>query len=252
MIKISGVIITHNVANKIENTLKSLDFCDEIVVCDSYSTDDTIEVCNKYNCRIIKKEFTGFGPYKRFAVEQAKNNWILSIDSDEIISQKLKEEIVNLFKSDRINANGFYIPRSLVFLGKRLRFSGESRKNQLRLFNKNYGNFSDDIVHEKVIISGKTSVLKNVMLHYTYEDINDYFEKFNKYTKDAAYLLFKNKKKANIFKIIMRFPLTFIKIYLLKLGILDGYQGFLWALFSSLYPVVKYAKLKELLDKEEI
>ena len=246
MIKISAVIITFNEAHSIERTLKSLDFCDEIVVADSGSTDATIAVCEKYKCRVFTRPFDGYGPYKQFAVSKASNDWVLSVDTDEVVSGALKREIASLFSAGDPPAQGYYIPRTLVFLGRLLRFGGEYRKKHLRLFNRNAGAFTDEKVHEKVCVSGKTASLKNQILHYSYDSIRDYFEKFNKYTTAAAQSLFEKRKKVSAFSVIARFPLTFIKIYIIKGCFLDGYAGIVWSLFSSLYPVVKFAKLREL------
>jgi glycosyltransferase involved in cell wall biosynthesis len=246
MIKISAVIITFNEEHSIERALRSLDFCDEIVVADSGSTDATVVVCEKYKCRVFTRPFDGYGPYKQFAVSKASNDWVLSIDTDEVVSGELKREIVSLFSAGAPPALGYYIPRTLVFLGRLLRFGGEYRKKHLRLFNRNAGAFTDEKVHEKVCVSGKTDSLKNQILHYSYDSICDYFEKFNRYTTAAAQSLFERKKKASALNVMARFPLTFIKIYFIKGCFLDGYAGFIWALFSSMYPVVKYAKLHEL------
>jgi glycosyltransferase involved in cell wall biosynthesis len=254
MTKISAVIITNNEVDCIERALRSLDFCDEIVVADSGSTDATVAVCGKYNCRMFTKAFDGFGPYKQFAVSMARNDWVLSLDADESVSGELKREIVSLFSAEAPDVAGFYIPRSLVFLGRQLRFGGEYRKKQLRLFNRNAGAFNTEKVHEKVCVSGKTASLKNQILHYSYDSIRDYFEKFNTYTTVAAQSLFEKKKKISAFNVIARFPLAFIKIYFIKGCFLDGYAGAVWSLFSSLYPVVKFAKLCELaaLEKGEM
>jgi glycosyltransferase involved in cell wall biosynthesis len=251
MIKISAVIITNNEGNCIERALRSLDFCDEIVVADSGSTDATIAICEQYHCRMFTKAFDGFGPYKQFAVSQAANDWVLSLDADEVVSDELKREIVSLFSAGQPPVQGYYIPRSLVFFGRLLRFGGEYGKKHLRLFNKNAGAFTAEKVHEKVCVSGKTASLKNQILHYSYDSIRDYFEKFNKYTTAAAQSLFEKKKKVSAFTVIARFPLTFIKIYVIKGCFLDGYAGMVWSLFSSLYPVVKFAKLRELYDIEK-
>lgn len=245
MTKISAIIITFNEAHSIEQTLRSLDFCDEIVVADSGSTDTTVEVCKKHKCKVFTRPFDGYGPYKQFAVSKASNDWVLSIDTDEVVSGELKREIVSLFSAEKPSVQGYYIPRSLVFLGRLLRFGGEYRKKHLRLFNRNAGAFTNEKVHEKVCVSGKTASLKNQILHYSYDSIRDYFEKFNRYTTAAAQSLFEKKRKISAFSTIMRFPLTFIKIYAFKGCFLDGYAGLVWSLFSSLYPVVKFAKLRE-------
>jgi glycosyltransferase involved in cell wall biosynthesis len=246
MTKISAVIITLNEEHSIERTLRSLDFCDEIVVVDSGSTDATVAVCEKYKCRVFTRPFNGYGAQKQYAVSQAMNDWVFSIDADELVSDGLKREIVSVFSSGDPLLKGYYVPISLIFLGKRMRFSGVSRKLQLRLFNRQESGFTKDIVHERVVVSGKTAVFGHRLLHYSYDNLQDYFTKFGAYTTAAAQSMFEKKRKAASFMAVVSFPLTFLRIYLFRLGFLDGYQGFMWALFSSMYPVVKFTKLREL------
>jgi glycosyltransferase involved in cell wall biosynthesis len=246
MTKISAVIITFNEELSIERTLRSLDFCDEIVVVDSGSTDATVSICQKNNCRLFTRLFDGHGTQKRFAVSKAANEWVLAIDADEVVTEALKREIVSVFSGDLQDVCGYHVPISLVFLGKLLRFGGEYKKPHLRLFNRTAGTFTPDKVHEQVRVSGPGASLKNQILHYSYDSIRDYFEKFNAYTTSAAQTLFEKKKKVTVFTVIARFPLTFLKIYVIKGCFLDGFAGFVWSLLSSLYPLVKYAKLYEM------
>ena len=249
MSKISCVIITYNEEENIRRCLEALRWCDEIVIADSGSTDETIKICNEFGCKIFNKEFNGFGEFKQFAVSKAANNWVLSIDSDEVVTEELKNEIISELGNDNIEPAGFYIPRSLFFLGKRFKFGKESKEYYLRLFNKNFGSFTQDRVHEKVLVEGKTSHLKSPMLHYSYNSLHQYFEKFNKYTTQAAEQLFEKGKKRSLILTIISFPVYFFKNYFLNRNFLNGWQGFLWALFSSWYPVVKYAKLWALWNK---
>ncbi|RKY95140.1 MAG: glycosyltransferase family 2 protein, partial [Ignavibacteriae bacterium] len=241
--KISCVIITFNEEENIRRTLNSVKWCDEIVVVDSGSTDKTIELCEEFNCRIYNKEFNGYGDQKRYAVSLAANDWILSIDADEVVSDELCEEIKNIFNDDEIKFCGFFLPRALIFLGKHFKYGRESKEYYLRLFNKNYGNFSSDKVHEKVELNGDTQKLNGMLHHYSYTNIEQYFNKFNSYTTNAAQVLFDEENKGrSVAAIVLGFPVYFIKNYLIHRNILNGMQGFLWALFSSLYPVIKYFK----------
>jgi len=251
MTKISAVIITFNEGASIERTLRSLDFCDEIVAVDSGSSDDTVSICEKKGCKTHFRKFDGYGPQKRFAVELAVNDWVLAVDADEVVTPELRKELLALFSGGNPEVQGFYLPISLVFLGRVIRFGGEFKKPHLRLFNKKFGNFNANAVHEGVKLSGATAVCKNHIVHYSYRSIHHYFEKFNAYTTVTAKSLHAKNRKGAAIHSILRLPVTFIKIYVLKGCFLDGYPGFVWSLFSSMYPAVKFIKLYELLQRDK-
>ena len=243
--KITITLITLNSEKTLKTVLEAVSWADEIVLVDSGSTDGTLEIARHFKAKIIYRAFDGYGSQKNFATEQASNDWILSLDDDEILTPELQQEIQNLDLS-ATDYHGYKIPRSLIFLGKLLRFSGEYKRLTLRLFNRKYGNWNAEYVHESVEVNGKTATLKHQILHDSYRDLTDYFNKFNKYTSLGAKTLAERGKTASSFKIITRFPTTFLKIYLLKGSCLDGYAGFMWALLTAINPVVKYAKLKEI------
>jgi glycosyltransferase involved in cell wall biosynthesis len=243
--KISITLITLNSEKTLKPVLEAVSWADEIVLVDSGSTDKTLEIAQQFKAKIIYRAFDGYGSQKNFATEQASNDWILSLDDDEILTPELQQEIQNLDLSTT-DYHGFKIPRSLIFLGKLLRFSGEYKRLTLRLFNRKYGNWNAEYVHESVEVNGKIGNLKHQILHDSYRDLTDYFNKFNKYTSLGAKTLAERGKTASTLKIISRFPTTFLKIYLLKGSCLDGYAGFMWALLTAMNPVVKYAKLREI------
>ena len=250
-IKISCVLITFNEQENIRKTLKAVEWCDEIIVVDSGSTDSTLEICKDFNCRIFHRDFDGYGTQKRFAVLKANNDWILSLDADEVVTENLKNEIMNELVSNEGNFTGYFLPRRLFFLGRKFNHGRESKDYQLRLFNKNYGSYTDDTVHEKVVVNGDVKKLKGELLHYSYSNIHQYFQKFNIYTTKAAEKLYKQGKKKSITVTVLSFPVYFTKNYFIYGNFLNGFQGFLWALFSSLYPVVKYFKLWGLYKESE-
>lgn len=248
MTKISAVLITYNEEKNIGAALQSVAFCDEIIVVDSHSTDRTLEICQQVHARTFLNKFEGFGQQKRFAVEKASNNWILSIDADEVVSEKLKEEIIAVLSKDPNVYQGYLIPIPLIFCGKMLGFPHRIDKPKLRLFNKQFGNFNKNKVHEGVEIEGKLKQMQNPLLHYSYKTISDYFEKFNRYSSFAAENLFIQGKRPSKIQIFFRFPFELIHLYLLRGYFLDGYAGLFWSLLSAFYPVVKYLKLQELHD----
>ena len=243
--KLSITLITLNSEKTLKSVLEAVSWADEIVLVDSGSTDKTLEIARQFKAKIVYRAFDGYGSQKNFATSQASNNWILSLDDDEILTPELQQEIQNLSLSTT-DYDGFKIPRSLIFLGKLLKFSGEYKRLTLRLFNRKQGNWNTEYVHESVEVNGKIGMLKHQILHDSYRDLTDYFNKFNKYTSLGAKTLAERGKTASSLKIITRFPTTFLKIYLLKGSCLDGYAGFMWALLTAINPVVKYAKLKEI------
>lgn len=242
---LSAVIITKNEEKRIAATIKALQWCDEIVVVDSGSTDNTVDTCKQLGCHVYHHEFENYGKQKYYAVSLATNNWVLVVDADEIVTPGLAEEIKQILNAGAAPYNGYKIKISLVFLGRLLRFGGEYNMSHLRFFNKQHGQYNNDEVHEEVLVQGESPVLKNRMLHYSYESLHDYFEKFNSYTTLAAEKMRHKKPKSKLY-IFFKFPVTFLQTYFLKGLIFDGYPGFMWAMLGSFYPVVKYAKHREL------
>src|SRR5260221_13617742 len=152
-VKVSAVVITYNEAKNIRRTLSHLDWCDEIIIVDSYSTDETVAICREFNCTVYLKKFEGYGAQKQYAVSRASNDWILSIDADEVLSDSLFMEIASVMRKNP-GYTGYYLAISLVFFDKEFLYGKESWRYFLRLFNKNYGGFTDCPVHEKVRLKG--------------------------------------------------------------------------------------------------
>jgi glycosyltransferase involved in cell wall biosynthesis len=242
-IPVSVVYIVKNESARIEKSLASVVCFQEIIVVDSNSSDNTLAICEKYKAKIFQHDFVSYGKQKQFAVEQATCDWVLCLDADEVLSLDLKKEIKRLFASDP-REDGFYLKRKLVFLGKEFHFGKESKDYQLRLFNRHTGNWSDDIVHEKVIIKGTTSKLKGTLLHYSYLNLHHYFIKFNHYTTLAAKEIHFKKKDLSRGKIFSASVFSFWKTYLLGLNFLNGYQGFVWSILASFYTFTKYTKAR--------
>ncbi|MBC7426663.1 MAG: glycosyltransferase family 2 protein, partial [Bacteroidia bacterium] len=228
-------------------TLARLKWCNEIILVDDFSTDNTVEISESFGCKVFRRNFDGFGTQKQFAVEQASNNWILNIDADEVLSDELIVEVQNTLKNPQ--CDGYDIPVTHVFLGKIFKHGRESKYYHLRLFNKISGTFDAALVHEKVILSGNTGKLKGVILHYSYKDLDHYFEKFNRYTSSGAQKLFQKNKKRSLFLIIASFPFYFIKHYFIYRNFMNGTAGFTWSYLNAWYHVIKYLKLKELNNK---
>ena len=243
--KLSVTIITKNESANITRCLNSVSWADEIVVVDSGSTDDTLKICRRYKCRIIESEWLGFGKTKQLAVDQADNDWILSIDADEELTPELQKEIRELADFDFHN-RAYKIKRNSYYLGQKIRFCGWQNDAPLRLFNKNEGSFNDKAVHESVVTSQQISILKHRMEHYTYPTLESHFRKMKFYGDIAAEQLKKRGRKTSPFSAYIRGIIKFCKMYLFQLGFLDGLNGFRLCKNSAWGVWYKYRRLWEL------
>ncbi|MFQ6031542.1 MAG: glycosyltransferase family 2 protein [Candidatus Zixiibacteriota bacterium] len=244
MPKISAIVITRNEEKNIERCLSSIDWVDEVVVVDSGSTDDTKKIASEFTQKIFNSKWEGFGKAKGYAKEKATHQWILSVDADEVVTEDLKEEIQNIIKSEN-SLNGYYIPRKSNFLGKWIKHAWYP-DFVLWLFRKDMGKFDDSMVHEKVEVEGEIGYLKNVLLHYTVPDFNHYLEKLNRYSSLGAEQLFRKGKRAKLLDLTFRPLATFLKMYFVKKGFLDGPAGFVLAVSSAFQVFSKYVKLRHL------
>jgi len=246
--KLSSIVIAKNEESNIKRCIESqLGIVDDIVVLvDSRTTDKTFEIASSFsNVNTEIAEWKGFGAAKNYAISKAKNDWVLWIDADEELTSELKEELKS-FKNSQPELNSFEIARRAFFLGKWIKHSGWYPSRVVRLFNKNFAGFNEKSVHENLIVKGKSGILKNDLNHYTDPSIEHYFKKFNEYTSLAAKDLFSQNKHAAITGILIRPLFLFVKMYIFKLGFLDGLHGLILAVFSSAYVFTKYCKLWEL------
>ncbi len=250
MDKLSVVIITYNEESNIARCLDSVNnIADEIVVVDSLSTDNTKSICCRYNkVRFIEHSFSGFGAQKQFAINQAQNNWVLFIDADEQLSAELVAEIEQL-KTMGFKDGGYYVHRKTFYQGKLLNFCGMRREKHLRLFNRTQGSFTQVLVHESFETKLPCMNLKNSFVHYPYKNLEHHLQKINSYTTLWA----TNKSECGVrctkLKAIAKCCNRLFAILFIKLAILDGMAGVIWAIMGAYYTFLKYAKLAELSDK---
>ncbi|HEX9509247.1 MAG TPA: glycosyltransferase family 2 protein [Puia sp.] len=249
-VKVSAVIITYNEAKNIRRTLSHLDWCDEIIIVDSYSTDETVAICREFNCTVYLKKFEGYGAQKQYAVSKASHDWILNIDADEVLSDSLFMEIASVMRKTPRHT-GYYLAIGLVFFDKEFLYGKESWRYFLRLFNKNYGNFTDCPVHEKVRLKGPTHKFHHKMLHYSYSGIHQWEEKCSRYSTLAARNAVAKGRKMPVVLVILSLPFYFFKYYLLELNFLNGIEGFYWSVLSAYYHFIKYIKIRELYKAEK-
>jgi len=244
--KISGCIITYNEEDRIEDALKSLEgVVDEIVVVDAFSKDRTPSIVQSYGVRFFQREWDGYASQKNFAISQAKYPWILSIDADERLSEKLKEEIIKI-KEGEPDSDGFAFKRKTFYLGKWIKHSGWYPDKKIRLFRKNSAYWEGDFVHEKLVFNGKVKNLEGELLHYSYRNLSDHILRIERYSTLSAQKMDKEGEKSSYFKIFFLPLLTFFRDFILKGGFLDGIHGLIISLFSSYYVFLKFAKLYEI------
>jgi len=241
---ISATVITLNEEKNIGEALESLSWTDEIVVVDSGSTDATLEICRKFTARIFHRDWTGYVDQKNFAVEQARHDWILSLDADERPSLALRTEIRKLAR-EGFSKPGYRIPRTAYFMGRWIRHGDWYPDYQLRLFNRAQGRWQGDRVHESVKLNAEPGVLKGEIQHFTYRSFSDYLKRLETYSTLAALDYRQRGKRATPLSLIGHPVAVFIKAYLLKRGFLDGTPGLAVAVMGAVSVFFKYAKLWE-------
>lgn len=242
---LSATIITRNEENKIRRCIDSLGFCDEIIVVDSGSEDNTTNVATEAGAQVISQAWLGYGPQKQFAIEHAAHNWVLCIDADEVVSEPLRQSIEQAFTNNP-TVSGFKMPRCNHFLGRPLRHGEGYPDLSLRLFDRRKGKWSDDSVHEKVIISGTVKQLTGDIMHYSEDSLFSYIAKQNEYTSLQAQQLYERGKRNGVSKSIFSPVFRFIKFYLIRLGFLDGFPGLVHILIGCFNAFCKNVKLVEL------
>jgi glycosyltransferase involved in cell wall biosynthesis len=243
--KLSIGLITYNEEKNLARTLDSIiEIANEIVIVDSGSTDKTLEIAGKYNASIYSEKWKGYGMQKNSVIEKCAGEWILLIDADEEISKELRKKIKEII-SDKNSKKVYKANFTAVCFGKKIKHGGWSNHYRVRLFQKGAGKYNDREVHEKFITNEETGLLKEEIYHHTYEDLEDYFNKFNRYTSESANQYKRQNKKKAFIIFYLDSLFKFFKMYILKLGFLDGYEGYLLAKLSSFYVFTKYAKLKE-------
>lgn len=240
---ISTLIIAHNESKNIAEAVSSASFSDEIIVIDNGSDDDTGEIARRTGAKVIRSEKNlGYADAKKLGLKHCGSEWVLWLDSDERISKNLADEILAAIEEPK-KLVAFKIPRKSFFLRKWIRHCGWYPDYVMRLFLRKSATFSNDLVHEKLLVDGAVGKLSSPILHYTDPTIEHYIAKLNRYTTLGAQQMKSQGKHATIFDILLRPAATFIKMFIVKLGFLDGIHGFILSALSAMHTLVKYAKL---------
>lgn len=251
MNKVSGLIICHNEEKNIEECIKSILWCDEVVIVDSFSTDETLNIAGKYTVKIFQHKWNGFSEQRKYALSKAGYDWILVIDSDERCTTELQKEIKSVLKKESIPENGFEIPRKSFFLDKWIKHGGWYPNYQLRFFRKAFADVTDRLVHESYYVTGQTGKIKNDILHYTVSSISDYVNKINSYSDQSAAEK-AGKKNITYFDIFITPRIAFFHQYILKGNFLDGLGGLMVSQFHMITKILNNMKIRELQDKNDI
>ncbi|UPO97387.1 glycosyltransferase family 2 protein [Cetobacterium somerae] len=245
--KLSVAMITFNEEKILRKTLESVkDIADEIVIVDSGSKDSTEKIAREFNAKFYTELWKGYGPQRNSAIQKCQGKWILNIDADEEISEELKNKIVQILENDNSDKEVFKINRLSVCFNKKLKYGGWGTSYAIRLFKKNSGFFNNNSVHETFETQKRIFKIKEKIYHHSYLTMEDYFNRFNRYTTEGAIEYYNKNKKVSIVNIVVNPIYKFLKMYIFRFGFLDGVDGFVIASTSSLYTMIKYFKLREI------
>ncbi len=240
---LSVIIITKNEEADIRACLESVSWADEIIVVDSGSIDDTVAICKECGAQVhVVRDWPGFGPQKNRALAQATKDWVLSLDADERVTPELRREIEALLRSNPA-ADAYEIPRSSSYCGRFMRHSGWYPDYVTRLFRRGSARFSDDLVHERLAVKGKTEKLQCKLLHYAFRDPEEVLRKVDQYSTAGALRMHAQGRRATLAGAVMRGLWSFMRTYFMKLGFLDGREGFMLAVSNAEGTYYRYAKL---------
>ena len=244
LLPLSVIVIAFNEEQNLSRCLQSVPQGAELILLDSHSQDKTAEIARSFGATVHQRTFTNFAEQKNAAVALATRTWVIAIDADEELNPQLADKIVQLVEKGP-SAAAFRIPRRLVFMGRKMRF-GKTQDRPIRLFLREGSQYVGSIHEEVRITGGHVERLSGgILWHYSYRNLSDYFDRFNRYTSAIAERHGREGHRVTLGSHVLRPWFEFVNRYFLRLGFLDGYPGYTYALISSLYAYIKYAKLFE-------
>ena len=245
MTKLTAIIPTKNEQHNILEAIKSINFSDEIMIIDSFSTDETIKLAEPLADTILQREYQNSASQKNWAIPQAKNKWILLLDADERATPELKKEVISIINSNT-EYSGFWIKRQNYFMGKKIRFSGWQGDKVIRLFRRDDCRYEKKHVHAEIVSSGEIGILNNKLIHNTFISKQAYLNKIERYAKWQAKDYDKQVQIITPYHTIIKPSIRFLKHYFLQLGILDGYVGFIISSYQAKAVSLRYKYIKEM------
>jgi glycosyltransferase involved in cell wall biosynthesis len=242
MPRLSVILIARNEETRLPAALESVRFADEIVLVDAGSTDATVAIARAAGAKVeVRADWPGFGPQKNRALGLATGDWILSLDCDERVTSESRDEILAAIV--RPSADAYRLPRLSSFCGRPMRHSGWWPDHVVRLFRRGTARFSDDLVHERLLVNGEVATLKQPLLHEGYRTLDDALAKMNRYSSDGARNLRRRGQRGGVVTAALRGGWKFIHTYIVKAGFLDGREGFLVSVLNAENTFWRYAKL---------
>lgn len=250
--KVSAVVIAYNDASYLRACLETLAWVDELIVVDSYSTDETEAVGREFTDKVFQHEFKGFGRLRNDAVAHAMHDWVFSLDTDERTTPELVREVQQLLEGEP-QAVAYYVPRRNFFLGKWIRYCGwYPDYRQPQLFRRSCMRYREEVVHEGVVVDGPIGYLREHVLQYPFRNIDHYLAKMDRYSDLMAKRMEEQGRTFSAHQLVTHPVYTFFKMYVLRKGILDGMQGLILSGLYAYYTAIKYAKLWERTRKERV
>lgn len=243
--KITATIITLNEERNIARAIESLRCCSEILVVDSGSADRTMELAEKHGARVVESPWPGYAAQKNYAADQASNDWILSIDADEVVSEALDGEIWQL-KRNGATYDAYTMPRLAQYLGRWILHSGWYPDRKIRLYDRRKAKWTGKFVHENLQVNGRIGHLQSNLLHFTCDSLSEHLKTMDRYTTLAAEELVSRKTRVRLRHLMFDPAWTFTRTYFLQRGFLDGLEGLTIAYMAALYTFLKYAKARNM------
>jgi glycosyltransferase involved in cell wall biosynthesis len=237
------LITSFNEAENIERCLESVTGFGEVVLVDSFSTDTTVEIARRYPVTVYSRPYRSAADQKNWGLGVLGHDWVLILDADEVLTEGLRAEIELL---DPRRGDGYWIRRSSVYLGRKIRGCGWQRDKVLRLFDRRRGRYQEVFVHEEVSMDGRVEILDQRLLHYPYRDIHQHFEKINEYSSRGARDYVERGGRFPLWNMLVHPPFRLLRMYVFQLGVRDGREGVILCLLSAYSVFLKYAKAWEL------